>query len=231
MPSKAFTRFLSLGLNLGLIGISLTASYEARAETTSQAKDLKLNQEIINNSPVLQRWLVEPPDILFDIYNTPSFRSKIRLGITSRDQSLGYDVGVADIFLGQSPVTFSAGYQHEFSGRETDINADLKYYLLPLGGYFYIAPQIGYRYIDFFGENVSGVDLGWQGILVLSPRSADLRLSQTFTAPRSDRETSITTLSTSFALNNRLNIGSSIQWRRSPLRSDSRVGFYLEWRL
>jgi hypothetical protein len=211
----------------GLGLTSLANSYEAKAGS----KDLKLDQEIIKNSPVLQRWLVDPPDILSDIYNSPSFSGKIRLGLTSRNQSLGFDVGLSDLFLGQTPLTISANYQREFSGQETDLNTDLKYYLLPLGGYFNIAPQIGYRYLDFFGESVSGVDVGLQGILVLSPHSSDIRLSQTFTAPRSDRETSITTLSTSYALTKGLSIGSNIQWRRSPIRSDSRVGFYLEWRL
>lgn len=215
--------FASLLTSLGLI----VASNEAIAGN----EDLKLNQEIIENSPVLRRWLVDPPDVLDDIYNNPSFSSKIRLGLTARDGSFGFDVGLQDLFLGRNSFTISANYQREFSGRETDVNADLKYYLLPLGGYFNIAPQIGYRYIDFFGETVSGVDVGIQGILVLSPRSADLRLSQTFTAPLSDRETSITTLSTSYSLSSRLSIGSNIQWRRSPVRSDSRVGFYLEWRL
>jgi len=221
MNLKAGICLLSASL-LGLV-------FSARAMADS--KDLKLNKEIIDNSPVLQRWLVAPPDILFDIYNSPSFTSKVRLGITSRDQSLGFELGVSDIFLGSSPITVSANYQQEFSGLESNLNADLKYYLLPLGGYFNIAPQVGYRSIEFFGNNVSGVDVGIMGILILSPRSADLRLSHTFTSPQSDRETSITTLSTSYALSNRLNLGSNIQWRRSPVRSDSRVGFYLELRL
>ncbi len=225
MSLKAFVYCLFTSLTMGL-AILVTSN-----EAIAGIEDLKLNQDIIENSPVLRRWLVDPPDVLDDIYNNPSFNSKVRLGLTSRDRSFGFAVGLQDLFLGKSPLTVSANYQQEFSGRETDLNADLKYYLLPLGGYFNIAPQIGYRYIDFFGETVSGVDVGIQGILILSPRTADLRLSQTFTAPRSDRETSITTLSTSYALNNRLSLGSNIQWRRSPVRSDSTIGFYLELRL
>jgi hypothetical protein len=225
MSSKAFICSLCTSLIMGLG--SAIAPYNASAEN----ENLKLNKDIIENSPVLRRWLVDPPDILYDIYNTPSFGSKFRLGLTSRDGSLGFDIGLRDLFLGKSPFTISANYQSEFSGRETDLNADLRYYILPLGGYFNIAPLIGYRYIDFFGESLSGVDVGIEGILILSPRSADLRLSQSFAAPLSDKETSITTLSSSFALTDRLSISSSIQWRKSPVRSDSRVGFYLEWRL
>ena len=227
---------MDLRFGLGLlcsIGLGFTSTLinEARADNKDFKRDLKLDQQIIQNSPVLQRWLNNPPDILSDIYNTPSFGAKIRLGLTARNQSLGFDLGFSDLFLGQSPLTLSANYQREFSGQETDLNTDLKYYLLPLGGYFNIAPQIGYRYIDFFGENVSGVDVGLQGILVLSPNNSDIRLSQTFTAPRSDRETSITTLSASYALTRDLSLGSNIQWRRSPVRSDSRVGVFIEWRL
>lgn len=199
-------------------------------EASADSSKLKLNQEIIDSSPVLRRWLEKPPDVLFDIFQSPSFSSKIRLGLTARDQSLGFEVGVADLFLGGSAFTLSAAYQREFSGLESDLSADLKYYVLPLGGYFNVAPQVGYRSIEFFGENVSGLEVGLVGVLVLSPRSADVRLSQTFTAPSSDRETSITTLSTSYAITQRFNLGTMIQWRRSPVRGDSRVGFYLESR-
>jgi hypothetical protein len=209
----------------------LSGASVAKAESPNLNLDLKLNREIIENSPVLQRWLVNPPDILFDIKNTPSFNSKVRLGLTSRDQSLGFDVGLQDLFLGGTPATFSASFQREFSDRQTNLNGEFRYYLLPLGGYFNITPLVGYRYMNFFGESVSGVDLGIQGILVFSPRSSDLRLSQSFTSPLGDKETSITTLSTSYGLSNRLSLSSSIQWRRSPVGADSRVGFYLEWRL
>lgn len=218
-------------MNLKVPVAILLATFMGQGGAIAEPNKHNINQKIIDSSPVLRRWLQNPPDLLLEIYQNPSFSSRIRLGLTSRDQSLGMDVGVADLFLGGSAFTLSAGYQSEFSGLERDLNADLKYYVLPLGGYFNVAPQIGYRSMDFFGQNVAGLEVGLVGVLVLSPRSADVRLSHTFTAPSSDRETSITTLSTSYALSQGLNLGTRIQWRRSPVRGDSRVGFYLEWRL
>jgi hypothetical protein len=226
-----YVHFLVWRFLISTLIMILGSASVAKAESPNSNLDLKLNQEIIENSPVLQRWLVNPPDILFDIKNTPSFNTKVRLGITSRDQSLGFDVGLQDLFLGNSPTTFSANFQREFGDRQTNLNADFRYYLLPMGGYFNITPLLGYRYMNFFGESVSGVDVGIEGILVLSPRSSDLRLSHSFTSPLGDKETSITTLSTSYGLSNRLSLSSNIQWRRSPVGSDTRVGFYLEWRL
>jgi hypothetical protein len=224
-----YPKFLGIIWGLGMTGV---AQAEISNQISQSALDLKLDQQIIESSPVLRRWLIQPPDILDDIYNSPSFSTKFHLGLTARDRFWGFDVGVQDIFLGRSPLTISARYQHEFSGQETAVNANLRYYILPLGYYFNIAPQIGYRYFDFLGQqSISGIDVGLQGILVLSPHSADLRLAQTFTAPGTNQETSITTLSTSYAVTKGLSIGSNIEWRRSPLRSDSRVGFFLEWLL
>jgi hypothetical protein len=199
---------------------------------SQSATDLKVDQEMLDSSPVLRRWLSNPPDLLDDIYNSSSFDTKIKLGITSRDNRFGIDVGVEDIFVGQSRFTASGSYQTEFSGRESGFDANLRYYVLPLGSYFNIAPQVGFRQLDVLNQpTISGVDLGLQGILVLSPHSADLRLGQTFTAPGSNVELSITSLSASYALTKQMRLGSKIEWRRSPNFSDSRVGFVMELNL
>ncbi len=212
--------------------LSLGGAVKAEDNSPTVATELNLTQETIENSPVLQRWLANPPDLLYDIYNNPSFNTKLRLGLTSRDNSLGVEVGVDDVFIGKTPITVSAGYQKEFSGRESSFDTNLRYYVLPLGSYFNVAPQIGYRQFNIQEhESISGVDVGLQGILVLSPRSADIRLGHTFTSPGSNNEASITTLSASYAITKRLRLGSNIQWRRSPIRYDSRVGFVLEWAL
>jgi hypothetical protein len=67
-----------------------------------------------------------------------------------------------------------------------------------------------------------------QGILAFSPRSADLRLSHGFTNFATDTELSVTALSASYALGRHVWLGSKIEWRRSPIQSDSRVGITLE---
>lgn len=215
--------------------LCLSISSPATAETISEqvaSEDLTLDREVIESSPVLQRWLANPPDVLYDIYNTPSFNTKLRLGITSRDSSLGFDLGIEDAFIGKTPLAISGSYQQEFSGRESSWDANLRYYMFPLGSYYNLAPQVGYRQLNLFDQpHTSGLDVGIQGILVLSPRSADLKLSHTFTDPGGNNETSITSLSTSYAITRNWRLGSNIQWRRSPVRNDSRVGFVLEWAL
>jgi hypothetical protein len=229
--TRQFVQSCAVYLSLLCLSISGVASAEPLSLPVA-SEDLTLDRETIESSPVLQRWLADPPDILYDIYNTPSFNTKLRLGITSRDNSLGFDLGVEDAFIGKTPLALSGSYQQEFSGRESSWDANLRYYLFPLGSYYNVAPQVGYRQLNLFEQpNTSGLDLGIQGIIVLSPRSADLKLSHTFTNPGGNNETSITSISTSYAITRNWRLGSNIQWRRSPVRNDSRVGFVLEWAL
>lgn len=57
-------------------------------ETTgnSAAQELDLSPELIEGSPVLQRWLEEVPNVLDDIRNDPSFRTRVRLGYSQFPQ-------------------------------------------------------------------------------------------------------------------------------------------------
>ncbi|MCS6959018.1 MAG: hypothetical protein RMK91_03110 [Pseudanabaenaceae cyanobacterium SKYGB_i_bin29] len=178
------------------------------------------------DSPLLRRWLQAPPNLWADIENSPSFPTKLRLHINSRDDNLGGGIGVEDVFLGQSSITLSGGYERESPDRNS-YHAHLRYYVLPLGGYINLAPQLGYRST----LNTTGVDVGIQVVFALSPQSADLRLAQTFTTPGTTTELGTTTISASYALDRQLFLHSGIQWRRSPLYSDSLVRLGLEWRL
>lgn len=205
-----------------------TAAY-GDAKVSRRANDLEIDRQIVESSPVLRRWLDQPPDLLEDIYNTPSFNTKIRVGITSRNNFLGVETGIEDLFVGQSPLTVSGSYQTEFSGRESEFQVNLRYYMLPLGSYWNVSPIVGYRQFNQLDlPQISGLDIGLQGILLLSPHSSDLRLSHTFTSPSGALEMSTTTLSTSYAITNNLRLGTKIEWRRSPLIYDSRLGFLLE---
>ncbi len=206
-----------------------SAAYGDDFKMSRRANDLEIDRQMIETSPVLRRWLDNPPDLLDDIYNLPSFNTKVRVGVTSRNNSLGVEAGVEDLFVGKSPLTFNGSYQTEFSGRESDLQANIRYYVLPLGSYWNLSPIVGYRQFNQLDlPQISGLDLGLQGILVLSPHSSDLRLSHTFTAPNSNLELSTTTLSSSYAITNNLRLGTKIEWRRSPLMNDSRIGFLLE---
>jgi hypothetical protein len=205
-----------------------TAAY-GDTKLSRRANDLEIDRKVIESSPVLRRWLDNPPNLLDDIHNIPSFNTKLRVGVTSRDNSFGVEAGFEDIFVGQSPLTLSGGYQTEFSGRESELQASIRYYVFPLGSYWNISPIVGYRQFNQLDRpQISGLDVGLQGILVLSPHSSDLRLSHTFTSPSGNLEMSTTTLSTSYAITNNLRLGTKVEWRRSPLIYDSRVGFLLE---
>lgn len=186
----------------------------------------------IEDSPLLQRWLNQPPDLLQEIRYSPSFNTKLGLRLTSRDRNLGYGINLDDLFLGRSPLTFSANFEQEFApaGANTNLDLNLRYYLLPLGDYFNIAPQIGYRSVAISEQPLlSGFDFGIQGIFALSPHSADIRLAQTWTSIGSNSEISTTKLSASYAIMPQLRLASNIQWQRSPIRSDSRIGIGLEF--
>ena len=234
MTAKVFKIYNSMLKNLAIAiavfsAFSLSTAAYGNPQSLRHAKDLEIDRQVIESSPVLRRWLENPPDLLTDIYNEPSFNSKLRVSLTSRNNSLGIEAGVEDLFVGSSPLTVSSSYQHEFSGRESEFQSHIRYYVLPLGSYWNFSPIVGYRQFNQLDRpQISGLDLGLQGILVLSPHSSDLRLSHIFTSPSGDLEMSTTALSTSYAITKNLRLGTKIEWRRSPLMYDSRIGFVLE---
>jgi len=218
---------MQLWWGVGILAIGAIAVGERAI--FAQPVRVDVDPQVIQDSPVLQRWLVSPPDLLQDIYYAPIFDTKFRVGMISRNNRLGLDVGIEDVFIASSPVTLSASYQTLFPTPESSFDLKARYYLLPLGYYVNIAPQVGYRQVNALdARSVSGLEVGLQGILVLSPRSADLRFSHGFTNFATDSELSVTAVTASYALGRSLWVGSKIEWRRSPIQSDSRVGIMLE---
>jgi hypothetical protein len=216
-------------LRWGVAVLAMGAIALGASSVSAQPVRVDVDPSIIQDSPVLQRWLVSPPDLLNDIYYAPIFGTKLRVGLMSRDNRLGLDLGIEDLFIGASPVTLSGSYQTLFPTPESSFDLKARYYVLPLGSYVNIAPQVGYRQVNALNErSVSGVEVGLQGILVLSPRSADLRFSHGFTNFATNAELSVTAVTASYALGRNFWLGSKIEWRRSPLQSDSRVGIMLE---
>ena len=118
----AIAAFLYFGISVAAYGDTKMAR---------RARDIEIDRQVIESSPVLRRWLENPPNLLDDIYNVPSFDKKLKLGITSRNNSLGIEAGFEDLFVGQSPLTVNGSYQTEFSGRESELQANFRYYLLP----------------------------------------------------------------------------------------------------
>lgn len=211
------------------------AETSPQPQTTPQpaAQELDLSPEIIENSPVLQRWLREVPNVLDEIRNDPSFRTRLRLGYShfpSTNGASGFNVGVEDVFLGRTGLTVSGDYQRSFNGKRESFSADLRYYVLPLGSYFNIAPQVGYRNLTTGNYSTDGVNVGARLMLALSRTgAADIALTQSFVSPGSGDEVGMTTLSFGYAVTRNLRLSTDIQKQNSREDKDSRVGIVLEW--
>lgn len=222
----------------GLFAISLCLAIappargdDAQSNSTNETFDLP--PEIIKDSPVLQRWLKEVPDVLEEIRDDPSFRTRVRLGYSlfpSNDDAGGVNVGVEDIFIGRTGLTVSGDYQASFNGDRETVGADLHYYLLPLGNYVNVAPVVGYRYLQSNDYSTDGVNVGLKLRLALSRTgAADISLTQSFVSPGGSNEVGLTTLSVGYALTNHLRLSTDIQKQNSIAAKDSRVGIVLEW--
>lgn len=194
---------------------------------------LDLSPEIIEGSPVLQRWLRQVPNVLRDIANDPSFRTRLRLGYSqfpSSGQASGWNAGVEDLFIGRTGLTVSGDYQATFDGERKAWGADLRYYLLPLGSYLNLAPVVGYRNLETDRYSTDGVNLGLRLLLVLSRSgAADISLTQSWVAPGTDDEVGLTTLSVGYALTHNLRLSTDLQKQNARQSKDSRVGIVLEW--
>ena len=90
------------------------ASTEASTEVSTEAAtpesndSLNLTPEVIEQSPVLQRWQEAVPNVRADIQNDPSFKTRIYAGYSafpSTEGKGGFAVGVEDWFVGDLPLT------------------------------------------------------------------------------------------------------------------------------
>ena len=203
------------------------------ASPNNSTQDLDLSPEVINNSPVLQRWRTNLPNILEEIKNDPSFKTRLRLGYSqfpSTGQAGGVNVGVEDVFINSSGLTVSGDYQAAFNGKRTAYGADLRYYVLPLGSYINIAPVVGYRHLETDRYSKDGVNIGGRLLLVLSRGgAADVSLTQSFVSPGSSEEVGLTTLSAGYAITRNLRLSTDIQKQNARENKASRVGIVFEW--
>lgn len=214
--------------------LSLPAGSVPQPEKTNNAAEmLDLDPKIIENSPVLQRWQRQIPNVLEEIENDPSFRTRLRLGYAyfpSQEQAGGVNIGFEDIFIGRSRLTVSGAYQKAFREKNISYGGDIHYYLRPLGSYVNIAPLVGYRHLQTNEYSTDGVNVGARLILVLSRGgAADISLTQSWVAPGTGEEVGLTTLSFGYAITQNLRLSTDIQKQNSRQSKDSRVGIVLEW--
>ncbi|MEY2834187.1 MAG: hypothetical protein RLZZ574_3447 [Cyanobacteriota bacterium] len=220
---------------LGWQIVLLSVANSVNAQTTD-LKDRQNTQDIpdrvLKESPTLQRWLKEVPDLWEDIRHDPSFRTRLRLGFTtfpSTDNTGGINLGIEDIFIKRTGLTISADYQSAFNGDRNAYGADLHYFVLPLGNYFNLAPIVGYRYVQSNDFNTDGLHLGLRLMLAFSRTGAgDISLSQSYISPGGSEEVGITSLSVGYAVTSKLRLSTDLEWQNSIEDHDSRAGINLE---
>ncbi|XHU96679.1 MAG: hypothetical protein JJP05_04725 [cyanobacterium endosymbiont of Rhopalodia gibba] len=190
-----------------------------------------LPSEIIEDSPVLKKWLNNIPNILYDIYTDPSFRTRVGIGYAefpSTEHDGGINIGVDDIFIGKTGLTISGDYQTSFGRRDAG-GVNLQYYLLPLGNYINLAPMVGYRSISTNNYSEGGVNIGGKLILPLSRTGAsDISLSHSFISPGEDNEIGITTISFGYAITKNIRLATEIERQNSQIKKDSKIGIMFE---
>jgi hypothetical protein len=213
---------ISCSINIFLL---LPLPVSSMPKITNAAKDLS-----IEDSPVLQRWQRQVPNVLEDIKNDPSFRTRWRLGYNRFSQGNGANIGIEDVFIAKTRLTASGDYQWAFNGGYQSYGADLHYYLRPLGSYVNIAPLVGYRHLQNGDYATDGVNIGAIAKLVLSPGgAADITLVQSWVAPGTAKEVGFTTFSFGYAVTHNLRLATDIQRQNSRHSKDNRVGIVLEW--
>lgn len=223
-----------------------TVSFEAALPTASAvtpetlalapeavAPTLDLDPAVIEGSPTLQRWLEEVPDVADEIRHRPSFRTRLRVGYAqfpSTGQIGGFGAAVEDVFLVPGTgLAASVDYSRSWNGQRESYGGEARYYLLPLGGYFNLAPTVGYRSLSTPVYQTDGLDVGLRLMLVPSRGGgADLALSQRWVAPGSESEVGITSLAIGYAVTRQLRLGTDFQRQNSRFGQDSRVGVSLE---
>jgi hypothetical protein len=200
------------------------------------SNDLDLDPEVIQNSPVLQEWQQQIPDIADEIRHQPSFRTRLRVGYAqfpSSNQASGIHLGVEDVFLiAGTGLTASGSFNRSWNDDRESFSAEARYYLLPLGGYVNLAPTLGYRSLETPDYTANGLDVGFRLMFVPSRGGgADIAVEQSWVAPGSSDEVSMTSISVGYALSSRLRLGTDLEFQNSRSGQDSRIGLLLEWLL
>ncbi len=184
-------------------------------------------------SPVLDKWEKQTPNVLEDIKRDPSFRTRVRLGLSyfpSTNDALGWNVGVENFFIGKTSLTLSGNYIASFNGDRKAGGADLRYYLLPLGGYLNIAPVLGYRYLESPRYTTDGLNVGFRVQAVPSRTgAADLSFMLTWVDPGQYDEVGVLTLSFGYALTKQVRLSTDIEKQNSRYKKDTRFGVSLEY--
>jgi hypothetical protein len=216
---------------LTLASCSITIN-SARADTKIPI-ELNIPPAIIKDSPVLQKWLKEVPNILEDINHDPSFRTHFDLSFTvfpSNEDITGIKVAIEDVFLASTGFTISADYQISFEKGRVSTGTDLHYFLFPLGSLVNLAPLVGYRYIQSDDFERDGINLGLRLMLALSRTgAADISLSQSFINLGSDQEVGLFSVAVGYSISSRLRLSTDWEIQNSQHNEDNSFSIGLQY--
>lgn len=192
------------------------------------AIELGLDTEVVESSPVLQRWLNDPPDLLDEIRNTPAVPTRLQAGIDVSEWS----VGISDLYLLER-VSLSSNYQQSFDRpQDVTFGSNLRYFVAPVGSRLNLAPQVGFGRIDQLDRFLSGPQYGAYVVLALDPGAADLTLSYNWLDPsRSTQEGEATVgdITAAYALSQSTRLAARYRWQHSTITKDQDLSLILEW--
>ncbi len=218
---------IAFWLSIGLIFVASPAWCETKKEIENNKLDI--NPEVIDNSPVLQRWLNKVPNVLQDIKHKPSFRTRLRLGYSQLAGSDGVTFGFEDVLI-VNRLTARGEYQKAFNNNFENYGVDVNYYLLPLGGYLNIAPLVGYRDLQTSDYSISGINLGVKLFLVLSRGGgADIAFTRNWVAPGSPEQVVSTKFSASYAVTKNIRFSTELGQQKTSEIRERQVGLFVEW--
>lgn len=216
-------------LGSGISGVLFLLSSPLGAEPVPQ-KSVTLDQDLEQASPVLRRWLERPPDLLSDIENDQAFPTRLGVGIgvaTSRRSEVEYLVSLQDVVLARTRLSLSSDFlQGNADNQQWGANA--RYYLAPLGSYWNLAAQAGYRSLQIEGNSRSGAEVGAKLLFALAPRAADIALSQSWVLSTEGDSVGRTLLEFGYTLSPALRVTAVIHWVNSTIRRDTSFGLNVE---
>jgi hypothetical protein len=225
---QTWALFSLLGLTLwGLPGYADPDKIPAAADA------LNIEQDLVQRSPVLKRWLDSPPSVLSEIDNNPAFPTKFKIGVASvpsRDNDYELALGVEDIFLWKSRFTASVEYRQSLNQNIHNTNlwgGNVRYYLLPLGAYVNLAPQVGYTSLRLEGAEFQGPELGGKLVFALS-QTADVSVTETIILPSQGQTVGRTQLSFGYALSPSVRVSADLGFINAPTRQDTSFGINFE---
>ncbi|GAB4213352.1 MAG: hypothetical protein OHK0012_09320 [Synechococcales cyanobacterium] len=205
---------VGVGLLLGGLGIPAWADTEP---------SFGLDTQLVEQSPVLRRWLQGTPNVLEEILSTPARPTRVQVGFVTRQQ---WFVGIEDLYV-SSRVSVSGDFDDWQAVNLQQTSTTLRYYVSPLGSRLNLAPQVGYRWLSIPGEQIQGVEVGATAVAVLAPQAADISLDYRWLTG-ADPATTLS-LSTAYALSRDFRVATRYRWQNSTLTKDFQVGLTLEW--